>query len=67
MRAYLTAHAAKQHEQHFGWKTFSHSIGTPLFCFATREELRASDPLGLTWRDGTGNGRLFASLHLFNQ
>lgn len=22
MRAYLTAHAAKQHEQRFGWKTF---------------------------------------------
>jgi len=22
MRAYLTAHAAKQHEKHFGWKTF---------------------------------------------
>ena len=22
MRAYLTAHAAKQHERHFGWKTF---------------------------------------------
>jgi hypothetical protein len=22
MRAYLAAHAAKQHERHFGWKTF---------------------------------------------
>jgi len=22
MRAYLTAHAAKLHERHFGWKTF---------------------------------------------
>ena len=22
MRAYLTAHAAKQHERQFGWKTF---------------------------------------------
>ena len=22
MRAYLTAHAAKQHEKHFAWKTF---------------------------------------------
>ena len=22
MRAYLTAHATKQHEKHFGWKTF---------------------------------------------
>ena len=22
MRAYLTAHAGKQHEKHFGWKTF---------------------------------------------
>jgi hypothetical protein len=22
MRAYLTAHAAKQHERHLGWKTF---------------------------------------------
>jgi hypothetical protein len=22
IRAYLTAHAAKQHEKHFGWKTF---------------------------------------------
>ena len=78
MRAYLTAHAAKQHEKHFGWKTFRvltvttdqhrmqsmmealrtlripHSPGAPLFFFATRDELRGSDPLAHEWRDGNG-------------
>ena len=78
MRAYLTAHAGKQHEKHFGWKTFRvltvttdqhrmqsmmvtlrklrvpHSPGAPLFFFATRDELRASDPLAHDWRDGNG-------------
>jgi hypothetical protein len=78
MRAYLTAHAAKQHEKHFGWKTFRvltvttdqhrmqsmmqalrklyvpNSLGAPLFLFATRNELRASDPLAHEWRDDTG-------------
>src|SRR5580704_15239381 len=63
MRAYLTAHAAKQHERQFGWTTFRvltittddrrmrsmrqasrhlrvpHSLGAPLFYFATRDEL----------------------------
>jgi DNA-binding Lrp family transcriptional regulator len=78
MRAYLTAHAAKQHERHFGWKTFRvltittdhhrthsmkealrqlhvpHSMGASLFLFATRDELRTSDPLAHTWSDGNG-------------
>ena len=78
MRAYLTAHAAKQHERHFGWKTFRvltvttdrhrtqsmmealsqlhipHSVGSPLFFFTTRDELRASDPLTHEWHDGNG-------------
>lgn len=78
MRAYLTAHAAKQHERKFGWKTFrvltvttdeyrrqsmidalrslriAHSPGPSLFLFATREELRASDPISRKWRDGNG-------------
>jgi hypothetical protein len=78
MRAYLAAHAGKQHERHFGWKTFrvltvttdeyrrqsmidalhrlhvAHSPGGSLFLFATREELRARDPIAHTWRDGTG-------------
>ena len=81
MRAYLTAHAAKQHERHFGWKTFRvltittdhhrthsmkealrqlhvpHSMGASLFLFATRDELRTSDPLTHTWSDGNGRGR----------
>jgi len=76
MRAYLTAHAGKQHERHFGWKTFRvlivttdqhrtrsmmealnqlhvpHSVGSPLFFFTTRDELRARDPLTHEWRDG---------------
>ena len=76
MRAYLTAHAGKQHERHFGWKTFRvlvvttdrhrtqsmmkavsqlhvpHSVGSPLFFFTTRNELRAHDPLTHEWRDG---------------
>ena len=78
MRAYLTAHAAKQHERQFGWNTFrvltittddrrarsmtealrqlrvAHSPGASLFFFATRDELRASDPLAHTWHDGNG-------------
>jgi DNA-binding Lrp family transcriptional regulator len=78
MRAYLTAHAGKQHERQFGWKTFRvltvtsdrnrmrsmmealcklripHSPGASLFFFATRDELRESDPLAHFWRDGTG-------------
>jgi Replication-relaxation len=78
MRAYLTAHAGKLHERHFGWKTFRvltvttdhhrtasmkealnqlhipHSIGSPLFFFTTRQELRAHDPLTHEWRDGNG-------------
>jgi hypothetical protein len=78
MRAYLTAHAAKQHERQFGWNTFRvltvttdrrragtmmealrslrvpHSPGASLFFFATREELRGSDPLAHEWSDGIG-------------
>jgi hypothetical protein len=78
MRAYLTAHAARQHEQHFGWKTFRvlvvttdwhrtqsmtealrqirfpNSPGGSLFLFALRDQLRTSDPIGHTWRDGNG-------------
>ncbi len=78
MRAYLIAHAAKQHERHFGWKTFRvltvttdnrrtqsmiealralrvpHSPGASLFLFATADELRTSNPLSHTWRDGNG-------------
>ena len=78
MRAYLTAHAAKQHEKHFGWKTFRvltvttdqhrvqsmmdalrrlhvpNSMGAALFLFATRDELRAADPLMHGWRDDNG-------------
>ena len=78
MRAYLTAHVAKQHERRFGWKTFRvltvttdayrtqsmmaalrrlrvpHSPGAPLFFFATRDELRGTDPLTYMWRDGDG-------------
>jgi len=30
------------------------SMGAPLFLFATRSELRASDPLAHEWRDGNG-------------
>ncbi len=76
MRAYLTAYAAKQHERHFGWKTFRvltvttdhgraqsmmaalrdlrvpQGPGAGLFLFAAADELRARDPLSLTWRDG---------------
>jgi hypothetical protein len=76
MRAYLAAHAAKQHERQFGWKTFRvltittderrartmmealrllrvpHSPGASLFLFSGRDELRARDPLALTWQDG---------------
>ena len=29
-----------------------HSMGASLFLFATREELRTSDPLTHTWSDG---------------
>lgn len=71
-RAHLMAHAAKQHEKHFGWKTFRvitvttdhhrmqsmmdalrklrvpHSPGAPLFLFATRDDLRTTDPLAHT-------------------
>jgi hypothetical protein len=78
MRGYLTAHAAKQHERQFGWKTFRvltvttdqhrkrsmtealrqlplpHGPGASLFFFATRDELRANDPLTHTWHDGNG-------------
>jgi Replication-relaxation len=78
MRAYLTAHAAKQHEHQFGWKAFRvltittddrrarsmmealrqlrvpHSPGTSLFFFATRDQLRSTDPLAHPWSDGTG-------------
>jgi hypothetical protein len=78
MRAYLIAHAAKQHERRFGWQSFRvltvttdhhraqsmmealrslhvpHSPGAGLFLFATADELRRSDPLSHTWRDGTG-------------
>jgi hypothetical protein len=78
MRAYLNMHAAKQHERHFGWKTFRvltittdhhraqsimhalrqlhvpRSLGPSLFFFATRDELRASDPLTHMWQDGNG-------------
>jgi hypothetical protein len=78
MRSYLTAHAGKLHERHFGWKTFRvltvttdkhrtesmiaalsqlhvpHSVGSPLFFFATRDELRASDTLRHEWHDGNG-------------
>ena len=78
MRAYLTAHAGKQHEKHFGWKTFRvltvttdhhrmqsmmdalrqlhvpNSMGAALFFFATRNDLRAADPLTHEWSDGNG-------------
>ena len=30
------------------------SMGAPLFFFATREELRAADPLFHGWHDGNG-------------
>ena len=30
------------------------SMGAPLFLFATRNELRANDPLTHEWRDGNG-------------
>jgi hypothetical protein len=30
------------------------SIGAPLFLFATRNELRAADPLTHEWSDGNG-------------
>jgi hypothetical protein len=80
MRAYLTAHAAKQHERQFGWTTLRvltvttddrrrrtimdalrqlhvpHSPGALLFFFATRDELRANDPLAHAWHDGNGRG-----------
>ena len=29
------------------------SMGVPLFLFATRDELRAADPLAHEWRDAT--------------
>lgn len=78
MRAYLSAHAARQHERHFGWKTFRvltvtttqerlrtmmgalqtipvHvAPGSGLFWFASRSELRTSDPLQHAWIDGVG-------------
>jgi hypothetical protein len=80
MRAYFTAHAEKQHERQFGWRTFGvltvttddhpkrsmmealrelripNSPGASLFFFATRDELRASDPFAQVWRDGNGIG-----------
>jgi len=31
-----------------------HSLGAPLFFFATRDDLRAADPLMHTWQDGAG-------------
>jgi DNA-binding Lrp family transcriptional regulator len=31
-----------------------HSVGSPLFLFATRDGLRASDPLTHAWQDGNG-------------
>ena len=31
-----------------------HSLGAPLFFFATRDELHAADPLTHTWQDGAG-------------
>ena len=31
-----------------------HSPGAPLFFFATRDELRATDPLMHEWSDGNG-------------
>ena len=31
-----------------------HSPGAPLFFFATRDELRAADPLAHPWQDGNG-------------
>jgi hypothetical protein len=31
-------------------------MGAALFFFATRDELRASDPLTHEWRDGTDRG-----------
>ncbi len=31
-----------------------HSLGAPLFLFATRDQLRAADPLTHEWRDGNG-------------
>jgi hypothetical protein len=33
------------------------SMGAPLFFFATRDQLRAADPLNDVWRDGTGKLR----------
>ena len=79
MRAYLTAHAGKQHEKHFGWKTFRvltvttdrhrmqsmmealrrvgmspTALARRCCLFATRNELRAADPLAHEWRDGNG-------------
>jgi hypothetical protein len=63
MRAYLTAHAAKQHERQFGWKTFRvltvttdhHRIQSMIEALrTTRDELRASGPLAHEWRDGNG-------------
>jgi hypothetical protein len=83
MRAYLSAHATKRHEKHFGWKTFRvltvttdqhrmhsmmealrrlhvpNSMGAPLFLFATRGELRTTDPLAHEWRDGNGRHHRF--------
>jgi DNA-binding Lrp family transcriptional regulator len=82
MRAYLTAHAAKQHQQHFGWKNFRvlavttdarrrqsmvdalrrsrvpHSLGAPLFYFATRDELGTTNPLDHPWLDGLGKSQM---------
>jgi hypothetical protein len=37
------------------------SIGPSLFFFATREELRASDPLAHTWHDGLGKPQRLAA------
>jgi hypothetical protein len=36
----------------------SRSIGAPLFFFATRDELRAADPLTDVWRDGNGKPQM---------
>lgn len=79
MRSYLAAHAAKQHQTQFGWKTFRVLVvttdrhrawsmrealqklhgrpnpGPSLFLFATRDELRAADPITYSWEDGMGS------------
>ena len=38
------------------------SMGAPLFLFATRDELRAADPLAHAWQDGNGRAvRLYVA------